>query len=186
MGCCLERTAKDGEESFSKNEDNVRTVLSILKKNTNIYFDLKYLHDEKGWRMHHSFKEHNEENYWLSEIVGNKQDEVLTSDLLSISENALKHNNNYIYLFSNDAVRKNLIKVYENKKRILILDNDISLYINKCYKESNKTLRPDFEQLKNIFEITSYEAELDNVSIKSTSFEKKDFSTKAVSLAKTK
>ncbi len=182
MGCCLARPAKDGDESFSKNAVNVTIIMEILKKNSTIYSDLKYLHDEKGWRMHHSFKDQNEVNYWLSEIVGNKQDEILTSDLLSISEDALKHNNNYIYLFSNDSVRKNLIKLYESKKKIYILDNDISIYINKCYRQADNTIKPDFEKFKSIFEIASYETELDKVSIKSTCFEKKEVSTKAGSL----
>lgn len=183
MGCCLEREKSDGNQGFSEDSIHVKTLLDILKKNSNIYFDLKYLHEEKGWRMHHKFKEQNTENYWLSEIIKNKQDEVLTSDLLSISEETLKHNNNYIYLFSNDLIRKNLIKVYERKK-LLILDNEISLYINKCFEKANKEIKPEYEKLREIFEINNYETELDKVSLKSNSSEKKEVSTKASSIPK--
>lgn len=174
MGCCLNRNQKEGKEEFSKSIENIQKVKEILSNSNSAYANLKILHEEHGWRMFHSYKLNDSQTYWLTDIVKNSMFSLLCSDILSLSEESLMDNKNYISLLSDSQIRKNVITQYKNSS-LIILETEIRDFILKKLTESKDEEKADWQKIKEIFQITDKlenEKQLDNISLKSLELKK--------------
>lgn len=160
--CCNSRNEKDGNENFSKSIVNIEKVKEIISNNNNAYIDLRVLHFDKGWRMYQSYTYKSKTSFWLSDIIENEMISLLCSNILSISEEALLHNKNYVFLLSNRQIRQNLIEQYIAATSILVLNEEFIDFIIERSKQTNlsKQEKDEWSNIKKIFEIE------ENVKIK--------------------
>lgn len=146
----------EGTPSYSSGEENVKKIQEALASGK---LEEVQKHYKEGFRLHHTFKEGDKENCYLSLVLAEDKSGVLKSEYLSVSEDALLRKcgdkANYESLFEKDDYMKQLATNYADNYGFEMKNETLIKAFNDAEGRSGD--KDTYKKLREIFGVKAAE-----------------------------